>query len=237
MKSPSETERLKKAPASERLIIFTVPPPATLRDQDATDLAMFQAGLEWREGAGLSGPDEFGPLSGHRWHIVLERFLSEAPDTDKKSEAAELEFLVRLLERTCACRPETDRLWADILRRFIRDDYDVPTGRPKQEVRDRLVSRHYWLVRRIYPHLHEDDCADTVAKAVADAGSKLSASRVKRIAKSAENRKTAVEWIEEQIKAFPNHAPELVVRAHLATFEPIAADIKFMEAFSRHEVK
>lgn len=133
--------------------------------------------------------------------------------------------------------PGTDRRWADILGRFIRNDYNVPTGRRRQDVRDRLVSQHYWLVRRIYPDLSEDDCAEAIAKVVAEAGGKLSASRVKRIVKSAENRKSAVEWIEEQIKAFANHAPEVVVRALLATFEPIAADIKFLEALSRHEVK
>lgn len=195
---------------------------------------MLLAGLKSREGDNFMDPDEFGPLSGDRWHTVLERFL-EKPE--RKGGAAELEYLVRLVDKNGTTRPGTDRRWADVLGRFIRNDYNVPTGRRKQDLRDRLVSQHYWLVRRIYPHLGEDDCAEAVAKVVADAGGKLSASRVKRIAKSAENRKTAVEWIEEQIKTFADHAPEVVVRALLATFEPIAADIKFLEALSRHEVK
>ena len=49
---------------SERLITFTVPPATTLREQDAADLEMLEAALRWREGAGLTGPDELGPLSG-----------------------------------------------------------------------------------------------------------------------------------------------------------------------------
>jgi hypothetical protein len=195
---------------------------------------MFLAGLKSREGANFMDPDEFGPLSGDRWHIVLKRFL-EKPE--RKGGAAELEYLVRLVDKNGTTSPGTGRRWADVLGRLIRNDYDVPTGRRKQDVRDRLVTRHYWLVRRIYPDLGEDDCAEAVAKVVADAGGKLSASRVKRIAKSRENKKAAVDWIEEQIKAFANHAPEVVVRALLATFEPIAADIKFLEALSRREVK
>jgi hypothetical protein len=53
-------------------------------------------------------------------------------------------------------------------------------------------------VRRIYLNLGEDDCAEAVAKVVKGAGSKLSASRVKRIAKTRENKKAALEWIDEQ---------------------------------------
>jgi hypothetical protein len=231
------TERPKKAPSGGRLIIFTVPPPATLRDQGAADLAMLEAGFKWREGAELTGPDEFGPLSGRRWHSVLGRFLSEAPTTHKKSEAAELEFLVQILERTGTRRPDTERLWADILRRFIRADYDAPTGRPKQEVRDRLLSRHYCLVRRIFTSLSEDDSADAVARVVSETGSRLSASCVKRIAKTGKNKKAALEWIDDQMKFYSKHGPNVVERALLATFEPIAADVKFVETLSRREVK
>lgn len=237
MRSPRQAERPEKTGSREQLIIFTVPPPATLRDQDAVDLAMLEAGLKWREGAGLTGPDEFGPLSGARWHIVLGRFLSEAPDRDKKSEAAELEFLVRILERTGSRRPETERLWADILRRFIRDDYGVPTGRPKQTVRDLLLSRHYWLIRRVFPNLTEDDCADGVASAYADTGRGLSAARIKRIAKTAQNKSAALIWIDEQLESFAKHAPDVVERALLATFEPLASDRKLLAALSRQEVK
>jgi hypothetical protein len=85
---------------SDRLIIFSVPPAATLRDQDVADLELFKAGLEWREGAGLTGPDEFGPCQ-------------RSPD---------LEFLVKILERTATRRPETDRLWADIFPNLSEDD-------------------------------------------------------------------------------------------------------------------
>lgn len=222
---------------SERLIIFTVPPATTLREQDAADLEMLEAALRWREGAGLTGPDELGPLSGDRWHIVLQRFLSEGTGTDRSHETAELEYLVKLLERDGTRRPDTERRWADILRRFIRDDYEVPTGRRKQDVRDRLLSRHYWLLRRIYQNLNEDDCADGVANVYADAGGRLSASRIKRIAKTAQNRRAALQWIDDQVKAFVNHAPDVVVRALLATFEPLAADRKLLAALSRQEVK
>jgi hypothetical protein len=222
---------------SDRLIIFSVPPAATLRDQDVADLELFKAGLEWREGAGLTGPDEFGPLSGDRWHLVLERFLSQSSNSDRTSQAAELEFLVKILERTATRRPETDRLWADILRRFIRDDYGVPSGRPKQAVRDQLLSRHYWLVRRIFPNLSEDDCADAVATVYAETGSSLSAARIKRIAKTAQNKTAALLWIDEQMKFFAKHAPEVVERALLATFEPLASDRKLLAHLSRREVK
>lgn len=220
----------------ERLIIFTVPPPATLRDQDAADVEMLVATLKWRESAGHTGPDEFGPLSDDRWHVVLRRFL-EATGMDRDRAAAELEYLVKLLERDGTKRHDTDRRWADILGRFIRDDYEVPTGRPKQEVRDRLLSRHYWLLRRIHPHLSEDDCAESVALTVADAGGKLSASRVKRIAKAGENKKAALEWIYTQLMAFADHAPDVVEHALLATFEPLAADRKLLTALTRQEVK
>lgn len=222
---------------SERLIIFTVPPATTLREQDAADLEMLEAVLRCREGAGLTGLDELGPLSGNRWHIVLQRVLSEATGTDKSHETAELEYLVKVLERDGTRRPDTERSWADILRRFIRDDYEVPTGRRKQDVRDRLLSRHYWLLRRIYQNLSEDDCADGAAKVYADAGGRLSASRIKRIAKTAQNRRAALQWIDDQVKAFVNHAPDVVVRALLATFEPLAADRKLLAALSRQEVK
>ena len=68
---------------SERLIIFTVPPATTLREQDAADLEMLEAALRCREGAGLTGLDEFGPLSGNRWHIVLRRVLENATGTER----------------------------------------------------------------------------------------------------------------------------------------------------------
>jgi hypothetical protein len=169
---------------------------------------------------------------------VLERFLSGATGAEKTREAAELEYLLNLLERDGTRMPGTERRWADILGRFIRDDYNVPTGRRKHEVRDRrLSSRHYWLTRQVFPNLGEDNCADSVARVYADAGSKLSASRIKRIAKTAQNRSAAVQWIEGQVNAFANHAPDVVVRALLATFEPIAADRKLLAALSRHEVK
>jgi len=118
---------------------ITAPPAATLRDQDAADLQMLLAGLKWRDGADLTGPDEFSPLSGSRWHIVLERFLSKATGAEKTREAAELEYLLKLLERDGTRMPVTERRWADILRRFIRADYDAPKGRRKQDVRDRLL--------------------------------------------------------------------------------------------------
>jgi hypothetical protein len=143
---------------------------------------------------------------------------------------------VKLLERDGTKRHGTERRWADILRRFIRDDYEVRTGRRKQEVRDRLLSQHYWLLRRIYPQLGEDDCADAVAKAIADAHRKLSASRIKRIAKTARNRKAALDWIDEQIKALADHGPELAERALLATFEPVSADQKILAKLFRQEV-
>jgi hypothetical protein len=222
---------------SERLILLTVQPPATLRDQDAADLEMLVAALKWRESAERTGPDEFSLLTGNRWHVVLRQFLDESASTKKKSVAAELEYLVKLLARDGTKMHGTERRWADILGRFIRDDYGVPTGRRKQDVRDRLLSQHYWLLRRIYPKLDEDDCADAVAKVVADAGHKLSASRIKRIAKTAQNRKAALEWIDEQIKALADHAPEVAERALLATFEPIAADLKVMAELFGHEIK
>jgi hypothetical protein len=222
---------------SDRVIIFSMPPAATLRDQDMADLELFKAALEWREGAGLTDPDEFGPLSGDRWHLVLERFLSQSSNSDRTSQTAELEFLVKILERTATRRPETDRLWADILRRFIRDDYGVPSGRPKQAVRDQLLSRHYWLVRRIFPNLSEDDCADAVATVYAETSSSLSAARIKRIAKTAQNKTAALLWIEEQLRIFAKHAPEVVERALLATFEPLASDRKLLADLSRHKVK
>jgi hypothetical protein len=237
VKSPGETDLRNKTGRREQLIIFSVPPAATLRDQDAADLEFFKAGLKWREGAGLTGPDEFGPLSGDRWHLVLERFLSEDPDTDRKSHAAELEFLVKILERIATRRPETDRLWADILRRFIRDDYGVPNGRPRQAVRDQLLSRHYWLIRRVFTSLSEDDCADAVATAYAETGQSLSAARIKRIAKTAQHKTAALLWIEEQLKFFAKHAPEVVERALLATFEPLASDRKLLADLSRQKVK
>jgi hypothetical protein len=236
-KASLETEGPKKQASHERLIIFTVPPPATLRDQDATDSEMFQAGLKWREAAGLTGPDEFGPLSGDRWHLVLERLLSEASVRNRKSHAAELEFLVKILERTATRRPDTDRLWADILRRFIRDDYGVPNGRPKQAVRDQLLLRHYWLIRRIFPRLSEDDCTDAVSKAYAETGGSLSPARIKRIAKAAQKKREALLWIDEQLKFFSKHAPDVVERALLATFEPLASDRKLLTGLCRPEVK
>jgi hypothetical protein len=222
---------------SQRLILLTVPPPATLRDQDAADLEMLVAALKWRESAELTGPDEFGQLSGNRWHVVLRQFLDETTSTKQKVGAAELEYLVKILKRDGTKRHGTARLWADILGRFIRYDYEVHTGRPKQDVRDRLLSQHYWLLRRVHPNLTEDDCAESVALTLAEAGGKLSASRVKRIAKSAENRKAAIEWINEQIKALTDYPPELGVRALLATFEPIAGDRKVLAALFGQEVK
>ena len=221
----------------KRLIIFTVPPPATLRDQDATDLEMLEATLKWRESADYTGLDEFSPLSADRWHIVLRRYLDNASSAERSREGAELEYLVKLLERDRTCRHGTDRRWADILVRFIRDDYDVPTGRPKQEVRDRLLSRHYWLLRQVYPILSEDDCAANVEGVYTDSGVKLSASRIKRIVKTARNKKAAFEWIDGQVKAFADHAPDVVVRALLATFEPLAADRKLLTALFGQEVK
>jgi len=222
---------------SERLILLSVPPPATLRDQDAADLELLVAALKWRESAELTGPNEFGPLSSDRWHIVLRRFLDESISAKKKVGAAELESLVKILKRDGTKRHGTDRLWADILGRFIRDDYEVPTGRPKEEVRDQLMSQHYWLLRRARPNLTEDDCAESVAFTIAEAGGKLSASRVKRIAKSAKNKKAALQSIDEQIKSLADQPPELVVRALLATFEPVAADRKFLESLSQRDVK
>jgi hypothetical protein len=222
---------------SERLILLTVPPAATLRDRDAADLEMLEATLKWRESADLTGQDEFGPLSGNRWHLVLRRFLDEATDTNRYHGAAELEYLVKLLERDGTCRHGTERRWADILRRFIHDDYDVPTGRPKQEVRDQLLSRHYWLLRRIYPSLSENDCAENVARVYADVGGKLSASRIKRIVKTAQNRKAGLAWINDQIKALANCTPSVAERALLATFEPLAADRKVLAAIFGQEVK
>jgi hypothetical protein len=222
---------------NEQLIIMTVPPPATLREQDAADLEMLLAGLKWRESAGCVGPDEFAPLSGARWHVVLGLFLSAATSTTRSREAAELEYLVKILEGTETSRPGTDRRWADTLRRFIREDYPVPAGRPKQDVRDRLLSRHYWLLRRVYPVLGEDDCAKHVAMVYADAGGLLSGSRVKRIAKTAQNSSAAQQWINEQTKAFADHEPDVVVRALLATFEPLSQDRKVMGSLFRGEVK
>jgi hypothetical protein len=84
---------------SQRLILLTVPPPATLRDQDAADLEMLVAALKWRESAELTGPDEFGQLSGNRWHVVLRQFLDETTSTKKKVGAAELEYLVNIVKR------------------------------------------------------------------------------------------------------------------------------------------
>lgn len=222
---------------TERLIIFTVPPPATLQDQDAADLEMLLAGLKLREGANFMDPSEFGPLSGDRWHVVLDRFLDKATGAEKNGEAAELEYLVRIVGKNGTTRPGTDRRWADILGRFIRDDYEVSTGRRKQEIRDRLLSQHYWLLRRARPNLTEDDCAESVALTVADAGGKLSASRVKRIAKSAVNKTSALEWIDAQMKFYARHAPDVVERALLATFEPLTSDRKLLAALSRQEVK
>lgn len=221
----------------KRLILLSVPPPATLRDQDAADLEVLVVALKWRESAELTGPDEFSLLSGDRWHAVLRRFLDEAVSAKRKNGAAELEYLVKLLTRDGTKRHGTERRWADILGRFIRDDYGVPRGRRKQEVRDRLLSQHYWLLRRIYPKLGEDDCADAVAKVVADAGHNLSASRIKRIAKTAKNRKAALEWINGQVNALADYPPELAERALLATFEPVAADRKVMAALFGLEVK
>jgi hypothetical protein len=103
--------------------------------------------------------------------------LHEASSPKRKGEAAELEYLVKLLERDGTKKHGTERRWSDVLRRFIRDDYEVSTGRRKQHVRDRLLSQHYWLLRRVYPSLGEDDCAESVALVVAAAGVKLSASR------------------------------------------------------------
>jgi hypothetical protein len=222
---------------SERLILLTVPPAVTLRDQDAADLEMLVATLKWRESADYTGPHEFGPLSGDRWHIVLRRFLDEIANSDRGREAAELEYLVQLLARDGTKRHGTERRWADVLGRYIRDNYDAPTGRPKQDVRDRQLSRHYWLLRRIFQNLGEDDCAESVALAVAAEGGELSASRIKRIAKTAQNKKAALEWMDEQVKAFADNAPDVVVRALLATFEPLAADRKLLTALCGQEVK
>lgn len=191
---------------------------------------MLIATLKWRESADYTGPDEFGPLSGDRWHIVLRRFLDEIANSDRGRDAAELEYLVKLLARDGAKKHGTERRWADVLGRYIRDSYDVPTGRPKQDVCDRQLSRHYWLLRRIFRNLGEDDCAESVALAVAAEGGELSASRIKRISKTAQNKKAALEWMDEQVKAFADHAPEVVVRALLATFEPLAADRKLLTA-------
>jgi hypothetical protein len=218
------------ADVTQRLILLIAPPPATLRDQDAADLEMLVAALRWRERAELTGPDEFSLLSGNRWHVVLRQFLDEDASAAKKREAAELEYLVKLLARDRTRRHGTDRRWADILGRFIRDDYDVRTGRPKQGVRDRLLSQHYWLLRRIYVNLGEDDCAENVARVHADTGGKLSASRIKRIVKTGENRKAAIEWIDEQLKGLGDRAPDVAERALLATFEPTAADQKVLAA-------
>lgn len=198
---------------------------------------MLEATLKWRESAGYIGPDEFSPLSADRWHIVLRRFLDNATGAEKGREGAELEYLVKLLERDGTCKHGTDRRWADILIRCIRDDYDVPTGRPKLEVRDRLLSRHYWLLRRVYPNLSEEDCAENVAGVYTDSGAKLSASRIKRIVKTAQNKKAALVWIDDQLKAFADQAPDVVVRALLATFEPLARDQKLLTTFFGQEVK
>jgi hypothetical protein len=222
---------------NQRLIIFTVPPPVTLRDQDSEDLEMLLAGLRLREGANFTNTDEFGPLSGDRWHTVLRRFLDRATGSERKVEAAELEYLVKLLAKNGTTRPGTERRWAVILGRFIRDDYDVSTGRRKQDVRDRLVSRHYWLLRRIHPNLSENDCAESVALTVADAGGKLSEARTKRIAKAAKNKKAALQWIDAQLTAFASRAPDVVERALLATFEPLISDRKLLTSLSRQEGK
>ena len=86
-------------------------------------------------------------------------------------------------------------------------------------------------------HWRAPDCADAVARAYADAGGKLSASRIKRIAKTAVNRRAALAWIDEQLQALANHAPDVVERALLATFEPIAADRKVLAALFGETVK
>lgn len=102
MRSPRDGERSKKTGTREKLIIFTVPPPATLRDQDAADLEMLLAGLKSREGDNFMDPDEFGPLSGDRWHTVLERFLKKP---ERKDGAAELYYLARLVDKNGTTRP------------------------------------------------------------------------------------------------------------------------------------
>src|ERR1700676_3832439 len=213
---------------NKRLIIFELPPPATLRDQDAADLEILVATLKWRDSAGYTGPDEFGPLSGNRWHVVLRRCLDEGTIAARGRVAAELEYLVKLLEGAGTKRHGTERRWADILSRFIRDDHKVPVGRRSQEVRDQLLSQHYWLLRHIHPKLHEDDCSEKVGSVYADSGRSLSAARIKRIAKTKKNKESALKWIDEQINAQSNHEPDLVARALLATFEPLAADEKFL---------
>jgi hypothetical protein len=65
----------------------------------------------------------------------------------------------------------------------------------------------------------------------------LSAARIKRIAKTAQNKTAALLWIDEQMKFFAKHAPEVVERALLATFEPLASDRKLLAHLSRREVK
>ena len=200
-------------------------------------MELLEAMLSWREGVGCTGADEFGPLSEDRWHVVLRRFLDRPTGADRSCAAAELEYLVKLLDRDGTMRPGTDRRWTDVLRRYIRNDYEVSIGRRKQEVRDRLLSQHYWLLRRIRPNLTEDDCAESVALTIADAGRKLSASRVKRIAKSAANKSSALEWIDSQMKFHAKHAPGVVERALLALFEPLASDRRLLASLSRREVK
>ena len=44
---------------NERLILLTVHPPATLRDQEAAEMQLLDAAPKWRESAELTGPNEF----------------------------------------------------------------------------------------------------------------------------------------------------------------------------------
>jgi hypothetical protein len=96
---------------------------------------MLLATLKWWKSAGCTGPDEFGPLSGDRWHIVLRRFPDVATNSDGNRAAADLEYLVKLLERDETKRHGTERRWADILGRSIRDDYEVTLHLARRLVR------------------------------------------------------------------------------------------------------
>jgi hypothetical protein len=161
------------------------------------------------------------PFSGDRWCVVLERFLVGEYDgaAIRDRDKVELRELLRLLGIDKTKVPGTETQWAEVLGRYLSDEY-THQGRPTNDVRDALIGQHYWLLRRVYSDLSENDCAEHVALVLKDSGQMLSDRRVLRIAKTKRNKVAAQQWIDDQIRQIADHDAKTVVDALLAQFGP-----------------
>lgn len=156
--------------------------------------------------------------------VKKRRLIMEiaAPEyrTEREQDAALLETLATVFEYQELNHGTRNQFskdpWSLILRRYLADEY--PRADKTGETAN--IARHVWLRQTVFEEKLEASAAE-VAGVLKRAGINKSRSTVLSIAKRAENKRQARNWIAVRFRQYrKDHTRESIAQALLERFEP-----------------